>query len=423
LTHYALEAEKLGKAYRVYPKPLRRIGEWLTLGRYKGHHDFWALRGVDLAMRPGSSLGLCGANGAGKSTLMKVLSGTTAPTEGRYRVNGRVASLLELGAGFHMDFTGRANILLNGVMMGFSKRELVRKTPEIIEFAELGPYIDEPVRTYSSGMGLRLAFAVAAAVDPDVLIIDEVFAVGDMYFQKKCVDRIYTFKQRNKTIVFCSHSLYDVRQFCDQALWLERGVPQALGDSVYVTNEYAAFQRQHIGQIADAVRAEHPAVPGMETKRAEDLPRIVDARIYRMGSDEECYAAQTGDSLEIRVWWQNPRPAETPIQVGIAFMRGDMTTCGGTATHFQKVTLAGTSGCLVLKAPDLRLLAGQFLIPVVLFDGEGVHRYQDFLMPQNLIVRAYTRDIGLFRLDLAFEQRDLAPPSRTGVEPAATNPA
>jgi ABC-type polysaccharide/polyol phosphate transport system ATPase subunit len=420
VTTYALEAEKLGKAYRVYPKPLRRVGEWLTLGRYKGHHDFWALRGVDIQLRPGSSLGLCGANGAGKSTLMKVLSGTTAPSEGRYRVNGRVASLLELGAGFHMDFTGRANILLNGVMMGFSKRELVKKTPEIIEFAELGAYIDEPVRTYSSGMGLRLAFAVAASVDPDVLIIDEVFAVGDMYFQKKCVDRIYTFKQRNKTIVFCSHSLYDVRQFCDQALWLERGVPQALGDSVYVTNEYAAFQRQHIGQIADAVRAEHPAVPGLETKRPEELPRIVDARIYRLGTDEECYAVATGDSLEIRVWWENPRPAEHPIQVGIAFMRGDMTTCGGTATHFQKVKLAGTSGCLVLKAPDLRLLAGQFLVPIVLFDGEGVHRYQDFLMPQNLIVRAYTRDIGLFRLDLAFEQRDLAPPTTRAAAPAVT---
>ncbi len=407
---FALEAEKLGKAFRVYPKPLRRVGEWLTAGRYKGHHEFWALRGIDLALLPGSSLGLCGANGAGKSTLMKVLSGTTAPTEWRYRVNGRVASLLELGAGFHMDFTGRANIVLNGVMMGFSRRELEKKTPEIIEFAELGAYIDEPVRTYSSGMGLRLAFAIAATVDPDVLIIDEVFAVGDMYFQKKCVDRIYEFKKRNKTIVFCSHSLYDVRQFCDQALWLEHGEARAIGDSVFVTNEYASYQRQHITEIGAQVRKEHPPVPGLAEKRPEDMPRILDARIYRMGSDEECYEFSTGDSLEIRVWWQNPRPEVTPIQIGIAFMRGDMTTCGGQGTHFQDVQLAGTSGCLVLKAPNIRLLAGQFLIPVVLFDEQGVHRYQDYLMPQNLHVRAYTREIGLFRLDLAFEQRQLAPP-------------
>jgi len=415
---YSLEAEKLGKAYRVYPRPLRRVAEWLTLGRYRGYHDFWALRGVDLALKPGSSLGLCGANGAGKSTLLKVLSGTTAPTEGRYRIQGRVASLLELGAGFHLDFTGRANILLNGVMMGFSRRELEKKTPEIIEFAELGSYIDEPVRTYSSGMGLRLGFAIAAAVDPDVLIIDEVFAVGDMYFQKKCVDRIYEFKKRNKTIVFCSHSLYDVRQFCDQALWLERGEPRAVGDSIFVTNEYAAFQRQHIGAVDEGM-GEHSKVPGVEKKRPDDMPSIVDARIYRMGTDEECYEISTGDSVEIRVWWKNPRPTETPIQIGIAFMRGDMTTCGGHATHFQNLRLEGTSGCLVLKAPRLQLLAGQFLIPVVLFDEQGVHRYQDFLMPQNLLVRAYTREIGLFRLDLAFEQRDLAPPPPVEAEQPA----
>ena len=408
---FALEAEQLGKAYRVYPRPLRRIGEWLSAGRYKGHHEFWALRGIDLALEPGASLGLCGANGAGKSTLLKVLSGTTAPSAGRYRVNGRVASLLELGAGFHMDFTGRANIVLNGVMMGFSRRELEKKTPEIIEFAELGAYIDEPVRTYSSGMGLRLGFAIAATVDPDVLIIDEVFAVGDMYFQKKCVDRIYQFKKRNKTIVFCSHSLYDVRQFCDEALWLERGEPRAIGDSVHVTNEYASYQRHHITAVEEAVRSQHPPVPESQRGRPADMPSILDARIYRLGTDEECYEVKTGDSIEIRVWWRNPRPEVTPIQIGIVFMRGDMTLCAGQGTHFQDVRLAGSAGCLVLKAPGLCLLAGQFLIPVILFDGEGVHRYQEFMMPHNLHVRSYTRDVGLFRLELAFEQRELAPPS------------
>jgi lipopolysaccharide transport system ATP-binding protein len=408
---FALEAEGLGKAYRIYPRPLRRVAEALTLGAYRGHHEFWALRGIDLALRPGGSLGLCGANGAGKSTLLKVLSGTTAPSAGRYRIRGRVASLLELGAGFHLDFSGRANILLNGVMMGLSRRELEKKMPEIIEFAELGEYIDEPVRTYSSGMGLRLGFSIAAAVDPDVLIIDEVFAVGDMYFQKKCVDRVYQFKKRGKTILFCSHSLYDVRQFCDQALWLDHGLPKALGDSVFVTNEYAAFQRQHIGAIEELVRSEHPPAPALATRPRSALPRIVDARIYRSGSDQECYQIQSGDSIEVRVWWANPTPEETPIHIGIAFMRADMTTCGGTATHFAGLKLSGREGCLVLRAPDLRLLAGQFLVPVVLFDGEGLHKYQEYLLPENLLVRAYTRDIGLFRLDFAWEERQLPPPA------------
>jgi lipopolysaccharide transport system ATP-binding protein len=255
-----------------------------------------------------------------------------------------------------------------------------------------------------------------------VLIIDEVFAVGDMYFQKKCVDRIYQFKKRNKTIIFCSHSLYDVRQFCDIALWLERGVPRALGDSIYVTNEYAAFQRQHIGASEDAAKDGPLDARGRAMRSPAGLPRIVDARIYRMGTDEECYQISSGDSIEVRVWWENPTPEATPIHVGIIFLRADQTTCGGWATHFQDVDLAGTSGCLVLKAPEVRLLAGQFLIPVVLLDGEGVHKYQEYLMPENLIVRAYTKNIGLFRLDLAFEQRSLplpAPQTRSGAGPAA----
>lgn len=409
---YALEAEKLGKAYRVYARPMKRVAEALSFGAYRGHSEFWALRGIDLRLKPGASLGLCGANGAGKSTLLKVLSGTTAPSEGRYRTSGRVASLLELGAGFHMDFTGRANIALNGIMMGFTKRELDAKTPEILEFAELGSHIDEPVRTYSSGMGLRLGFAVAAALDPEVLIIDEVFAVGDMYFQKKCVDRIYDFKKRNKTILFCSHSLYDLRQFCDEAIWLEGGIARAQGDSVFVTNEYAAFQRQHIGEIEKKIKGEHPEVPGLAGRSREELPRIVDARIYRLGTDEEIYEIESGDSIEVRVWWENPCPEATPIQIGVAFMRADLTICGGKATHFQGVTLEGKSGCLVLRAPKLALLAGQFLLPIRLFDGAGVHKYQDYLMPESLVVRAYTKDIGLFRLDLAYEQRPLAPPAQ-----------
>jgi len=417
---YALEAEGLGKAYRVYSRPIRRVAEAVTFGRYRGHHEFWALKALDLRLKRGTSLGLCGANGAGKSTLLKVLSGTTAPTTGRYRIDGSVASLLELGAGFHMDFTGRANILLNGVMMGFAKRDLEKKIPEIIEFAELGPYIDEPVRTYSSGMGLRLAFSIAAAVDPDVLIIDEVFAVGDMYFQKKCIDRIYEFKRRNKTIVFCSHSLYDLRQFCDQALWLERGNPQALGESVFVTNEYASFQRQHIGVAEEMIRERHPLAPAATTRPRTELPSIRDARICRMGTAEEVYQINTGDSIDIRVWWQNPAGEELDIQLGIGFQRGDLTLCAGVATHLSGVKLTGRSGCTILRVPSLQLLTGQFLVPVVMLDGEGVHRYHEFLMPENLTVRNYTKEVGLMRLEHEWLQSDAPVPAhqRPPVKPA-----
>lgn len=411
---YSLETEGLGKAFRLYPSPLKRIAEAASFGHYKGHHEFWALKDVSLRLKPGSTFGLCGANGAGKSTLLKLLAGTTAPTVGRYRINGRVASLLELGAGFHMDFTGRANIIMNGVMMGISRRELEKKMDSIIEFAELGDYIDEPVRTYSSGMGLRLGFSVAVAVDPDVMIIDEVFAVGDMYFQKKCVDRIFEFKQRGKTILFCSHSLYDIRQLCDEAIWLDRGNDMAQGDSVEVTNKYMAYQRHHI-DAAEGIVTDHTDASDLESRRSKgELPEILDARVYRSDTNEECYELTTGDSFEVRVWWKNPAPENTPIQIGIGFLRQDMTTCGGASTNFDRIQLEGREGCLVLKMPDIQLLSGRFLVPVVLFDGEGVHRYQEYSLRDNLIVRTNTRDIGLFLLNHAWEQTTHSVPAEDG---------
>lgn len=408
---YALEAEGLGKAYRMYSGPLRRVVEAATFGRVVGHHSFWALRDVNMRLLPGGSFGLCGANGSGKSTLLKVLAGTTAPTVGRYRIAGNVASLLELGAGFHMDFTGRANIVMNGVMMGLSRREISWRMDEIIEFAELGSYIDEPVRTYSSGMGLRLGFSIAVAIDPEVLIIDEVFAVGDMYFQKKCVDKIYEFKRKNKTILFCSHSLYDVRQLCDEALWLDKGQVMAQGDSIYVTNEYTAFQRHHIGEGEDLFD-DARVLPGTEGTDPRRLPSIRDARMYRMGTDEEAYEIQTGDSIELRIWWSNPAPGEMPIQVGVAFLRQDMTTCAGMSTQFDGIELEGREGCLVVRFPDVKLLAGQFLVPVFLLDDGGVHKYQQFMLPENLTVRTPERTEGLFRMEYSWEQRDLPAPSR-----------
>jgi ABC-type polysaccharide/polyol phosphate transport system ATPase subunit len=423
---FALEVEHLSKAYRIYAGPLKRIGEALTLGRYKAHHEFWALRDISFALRPGGSFGLCGANGAGKSTLLKVLSGTTAPTSGRFRMSGKVASLLELGAGFHLDFTGRANIFMNGIMMGFSRREIESKLDEIIEFAELGEYIDEPVRTYSSGMGLRLGFAVAVSVDPQILIIDEVFAVGDMYFQKKCIDKIYEFKQRNKTILFCSHSLYDIRQLCDEAIWIDHGNCRAIGKSIKVTNEYTAFQRGHIGETAEAMIGQYPSADlgGRDPRR---LPRIVDARIVDARTGKERYEMTTGDDLELRVWWVNPEPERTPIHLGTGFLRQDTTTCAGMGTHFDGVRIEGTSGCTVLRIPNMPLLSGQFLVPILLLDGEGVHKYHEYMLPENLVVRTETRDVGLVRIEHEWAHVDhplpaAAPapaPEPTDAEPAS----
>ncbi len=395
-----VEAQRLGKLYRLYTSPARRVLETATLGAVRGHHEFWALRGVDLAIGRGAGLGICGANGAGKSTLLRILSGTTAPTEGRFRTAGRVTSLLDLGAGCHPDMSGRANIVLNGVMLGYTREEMRRKQEEIADFAELGDFLDEPLRTYSSGMAMRLGFSVAMTLDPDVLILDEVFAVGDITFQKKCIDRIYDLKKRNKTILFCSHSLYEIRQLCEEAIWLRNGRTEAAGDAADVTNAYYAFQSREPDDLP----------PPARNGGAAGEPRIVDARIYRLGTDREVYEIESGDSIEIRVWWANPKPEGTRIHVAAGFQRQDLTLAAGMATHMDGFELTGAEGCSVLELPELQLLSGSFLVPIWLMDGHGVHRYHEHMLDRKLVVRSNWSDVGVFVPRHAWKARELPPP-------------
>lgn len=231
----------LGKAYRRYARPWHRLAEWLSGGRLVWHETFWALRGVSFAVAAGESLGIIGLNGAGKSTLLKILTGTTQPTEGQVRVEGKTAALLELGLGFHPDFTGRLNALVAGQIMGFSAQQMIRLMPVIEEFAEIGEYIDQPIRTYSTGMVVRLAFSLATAVRPDGLIVDEALAVGDAYFQQKCLRRIKDVRAAGTTIIFVSHDAGAVKALCDRCILLDRGQIVADGRSDAVLDLYNAL--------------------------------------------------------------------------------------------------------------------------------------------------------------------------------------
>jgi ABC-2 type transport system ATP-binding protein len=206
------------------------------------HNKFWALHDVSLEVRRGEAFGLIGHNGAGKSTLLKVVARVLRPSEGRVQVRGRVAPLLELGAGFHPELSGRENIILNGAMFGFKRAEMEEKVGRIIEFAELDQFIDAPMRTYSSGMWARLGFAVATDVDPDVLILDEILSVGDEAFQRKCLTRIETFRQHGVTILLVSHNTALVEEMCQNAVWLDHGQVKALGDAREVGALYRASQ-------------------------------------------------------------------------------------------------------------------------------------------------------------------------------------
>src|SRR3972149_11671402 len=212
----AIEIENLTKIYRLYKSHKDRVKEIISLNTKQYHHDFHALNHVSFSIKKGETVGIIGQNGSGKSTLLKIICGVTRPTSGSVKVNGRISSLLELGAGFHPDFTGRENVYMNGALMGFSREEMQRRFPEIEAFADIGEFINQPVKTYSSGMYMRLAFSTAISVDPDILIIDEILAVGDEDFQNKCLQKIQEVRQIGKTIILVSHSTGMLENICER---------------------------------------------------------------------------------------------------------------------------------------------------------------------------------------------------------------
>ncbi|CNH84338.1 lipopolysaccharide transport system ATP-binding protein [Yersinia bercovieri] len=243
----SVSVKNLGKAYKQYPTKLSRLKEWILAKKY--HSLKWVLRDINFNINPGDSVGIIGINGAGKSTLLKLITGTATPTEGDVTIRGRVAALLELGMGFHPDFTGRQNVFMSGQLLGLSVPELEKLMPEIIKFSEIGDYIDQPVRVYSSGMQVRLAFSVATAVRPDVLIIDEALSVGDAYFQHKSFERIKEFKKQGTTLLIVSHDKQAIQNICDKVILISNGQKIMEGEPEAVLDYYNALLSDNSGKV------------------------------------------------------------------------------------------------------------------------------------------------------------------------------
>ena len=220
----AIEVKNLTKVYRLYDKPMDRLKDSLGLMRKKSYKEHLALNNVSLTVKKGETVGIIGTNGSGKSTILKIITGVLSPTEGEVNVDGHISALLELGAGFNMEYNGIDNIYLNGMMIGFSEEEITKRLDAILEFADIGDYVYQPVKTYSSGMFVRLAFAVAINIDPEILIVDEALSVGDVFFQAKCYHKFEEFKKQGKTILFVSHDLSSISKYCDRAVLLNQGV-------------------------------------------------------------------------------------------------------------------------------------------------------------------------------------------------------
>ncbi|MCM1118736.1 MAG: ABC transporter ATP-binding protein [bacterium] len=249
----AIEVKNLNKVYTLYDKPSDRFREALRLTRKK-YKQHYALRDVDMSIAKGETVGIIGTNGSGKSTILKIITGVLHPTSGQVRVNGRISALLELGAGFDMEYNGIENVYLNGTMLGFSEEEIEEKLPEILEFADIGDYVHQPVKTYSSGMFVRLAFAVAINIDPEILIVDEALSVGDVFFQAKCYRKFEEFKKKGKTILFVSHDLGSISRYCDRVYLLNQGVLLGEGKPKKMID---AYKQVLVGQYEEENGTEH----------------------------------------------------------------------------------------------------------------------------------------------------------------------
>ncbi len=374
---------------------------------------FWALRDVSFTVSPGETLGMVGENGAGKSTILKLISRILEPQTGSVKTSGRVASLLELGAGFHPDLTGRENVYLYGSILGVSRRQMRARFDEIVDFAEIHRFIDVPLKHYSSGMQVRLGFAVATSLDPDILLIDEVLAVGDEVFQKKCLHRISSFQYEGKTILFVSHALDTVKRLCTRALWLEDGYLVADGSSQEVVERYRARtwdrEAERLAEEQDvamdgATRA--PAEPAATTKglrQADPKSRwgtgeitISDVSLHDPDGQPR-YLLQTGEPLTVKIKYRQHAAVPDPV-VGIAIYRADGLWCYGTNTGIENTSMGSLppEGEIAIEFPQLDLLEGDYTLDVAIHDEDG-RAYDYFCSCASFAVRSSLKDDGVFR--------------------------
>ena len=310
MTTAAIRVDKLGKRYEIYGKPHHRLLQTLFRGRRSFYREFWALSDVSLDVGRGETIGIVGGNGSGKSTLLQLVAGTLFPTTGSVSTSGRVAALLELGSGFNPEFTGRENVFLNGAILGISRRDMEHALDAILDFAAIGEFVDQPVKTYSSGMLVRLAFAVAVHVTPDILIVDEALAVGDTAFQAKCLNRVRELQGAGVAIMLVSHSPNTVIEFCQRAVYLKGGELRALGSCRDVLEQYADDQVAGEGGVAMRVAAHAPRAPMPAQTEALTASEIVSVRIAdEHGREKACFAHGDAMHVEVDVRFHKDNPA------------------------------------------------------------------------------------------------------------------
>ena len=349
-----IQVKDLGKAYRQYPSRRSRLVEWISPTGKPRHTLKWILRDISFTVQPGEAVGLIGINVAGKSTLLKLLTGTTQPTTGTIHLGGQVAALLELGMGFHADFTGRQNVFMAGQLLGYSVAELEQRMPEIESFAEIGEYIDQPVRVYSSGMQMRLAFSVATARRPDILIVDEALSVGDAYFQHKSFDRIRQFRRAGTTLLLVSHEKSVIQAICDRAILLNEGRIGMQGSPDTVMDYYNALLADREGKL---IEREH-TVDG----RTKTVSGTGEVRLEEIGllneKGEQIEVVGVGQRVTLRARLRVHRPVDTLVFGYLIKDRLGQSAFGTNTFHLQQPLKNLVAGELITYSFDFSMALG-----------------------------------------------------------------
>ena len=362
----------LTKMYKLYDKPSDRLKEALGLTKKKLYREHYALHDVNFDIQEGECVGIIGTNGSGKSTILKIITGVLTPTEGEVKVNGRISALLELGAGFNMEYSGLENVYLNGTMIGFSKEEIDARLDDILDFADIGDFIHQPVKTYSSGMFVRLAFAVAINIDPEILVVDEALSVGDVFFQAKCYHKFEEFKKQGKTILFVSHDLSSVSKYCDRVILLNKGVKMDEGSPKQMVDLYKQLlvgqdpvkQQEEAGAPSKEEKGEgnfqaNPNMLEYGNRMAEIIDfEVVDDKGVRSNTIEK------GSSFQIRMKVRFNEDIQEPI-MAYTFKNIKGTEITGTNTMFEKVQVEKSGKgdvCTATFTQEMNLQGGEYLL-------------------------------------------------------------
>jgi homopolymeric O-antigen transport system ATP-binding protein len=403
----AICVRQLSKCYQLYQQPIDRLKQFLWRGRRQYFRELWALRDINFAVMPGEVVGIVGRNGSGKSTLLQLVCGTLTPTSGEAQVNGRVAALLELGAGFNPEFTGRENVMMGATVMGLEQSRIAARMEEIVDFSGVREFIDQPVKTYSSGMFVRLAFSVAINVDPDILVIDEALSVGDGAFARKSFNRIMQMRDAGKTILFCSHSLFQVESLCTRAIWINQGKIMLDGEAAQVVAAYQGYlDKSGLDSPADLEIASSSMLTEQTVEPVHGSAHIKKITVTVDGEDNQ-HAVIMSEQSSIVVcitFTSDPNLPCPTIAITLHAMDNRMLTSAATwEDQFPLQRAPDGSGHVCLRLDQLPLLKGEYLVNVYLLCERGLHLYDSAESVATLCVQQMGRLQGYFSIPHQWE--------------------